>query len=66
LWRRAGHAVGVAEAIELARCLGRLPARVVVFGVEGDCFETGSSLGVNVRAAIEPLAAAVRAEAQAI
>ena len=63
IWRRAGHAVGVAEAIELARSLGRLPARLVVFGVEGERFETGSPVSPAVRAAIEPLLAAVRSEA---
>ena len=29
------HALGLAEALELARTLGRLPRKVVVYGIEG-------------------------------
>ncbi len=57
------HAVGVSDAIELARTLGRLPARVVVFGIEGRCFDAGSGLSEDVRAAIAPLAERVLGEA---
>jgi hydrogenase maturation protease len=35
------HSWGVAEAIELARALGELPARVVVYGVFGRAFAAG-------------------------
>ncbi len=66
LRRQAGHAVSVATAIELARTLGRLPAKVVVYGVEGERFETGSAPSAAVQAAIEPLADAVRSEARAL
>jgi hydrogenase maturation protease len=39
LERRAStHALGIGEALELARALGRLPRRTVVFGVEGSDF----------------------------
>jgi hydrogenase maturation protease len=57
------HAVGVGEAIELARVLHRLPARVVLFGVEGRRFEAGSGLSEEVQALIGPLADAVLREA---
>ena len=56
------HAVGLADAIELARALGRLPSRVVVFGVEGRRFAAGSRVSREVRAAIEPLAERVLEE----
>jgi hydrogenase maturation protease len=36
--RSSTHALGIGEALELARALGRLPARTVVFGVEGSDF----------------------------
>ena len=39
--RSSTHSFGVAEAVELARALGRLPACVVVFGIEGRDFTTG-------------------------
>ena len=57
------HAVGVGEAIELARALDRLPARVVVFGIEGRCFSAGEGLSPPVQAAVAGLAEAVLAEA---
>jgi hydrogenase maturation protease len=46
------HAYGLAEAIELARALGRLPARLVVVGIEGERFEAGSSPGAAVSGAL--------------
>jgi hydrogenase maturation protease len=36
------HALGLPEAVELARALGRLPERLLVFGIEGARFEAGS------------------------
>jgi hydrogenase maturation protease len=36
--RSSTHALGIGEALELARALGRLPSRTVVFGVEGSDF----------------------------
>jgi hydrogenase maturation protease len=57
------HAVGLGEAIELARALHRLPARVIVYGVEGRCFDAGRGLSEEVQAALAPLADAVLFEA---
>ncbi len=59
LFRTSTHAFGVGDAIELARVLGRLPARVVVYGVEGAEFAAGEGLSTLVAAAIESTAAAV-------
>ena len=36
------HALGLAEAVELARALGRLPERLTVLGIEGARFEAGA------------------------
>ena len=60
------HAVGIAEAIELARALGRLPGRVVVYGVEGASFQAGSPLSVPVRRALPGLATALLDEARTL
>jgi hydrogenase maturation protease len=57
------HAVGLGEAIELARTLHRLPARVVLFGVEGRRFDAGSGLSEEVQAVIASVADAVLHEA---
>jgi len=62
VFRSSTHAFGVGDAIELARALGRLPRRVVVFGVEGGVFEAGSGLSALVEAAVEPTADAVLEE----
>jgi hydrogenase maturation protease len=53
------HAFGVAQAIELARALGRLPPRVVVVGIEGERFTAGTTPTPAVAAAVEPACEAV-------
>jgi hydrogenase maturation protease len=60
--RTSSHAIGVAEAIELARTLGKLPPRVVVYGVEGARFQAGAGLSAEVAAVLDELAGAVRSE----
>jgi hydrogenase maturation protease len=59
----SSHAIGVGEAIELARALGTLPREIVAYGIEGSAFEAGAELGAEVAAAIGPAADAVRREA---
>jgi hydrogenase maturation protease len=62
LFRGSTHHVGLAEAVELARALGRLPRQTVVYGVEGGSFEVGDELTPAVAAAVERVADAVREE----
>ncbi len=50
------HGLGVAEAIELAQVLQRLPARLQVYGIEGRRFEPGVEISPEVERAIEDLA----------
>ena len=52
-FRFSTHAFGVAEAVELARALGRLPPRLIVNGVEGKSFEAGVGLSPEVEAAAQ-------------
>jgi hydrogenase maturation protease len=59
VFRSSTHAFGVGDAVELARVLGRLPGRVVVYGVEGGEFAAGEGLTAPVEAAVEPAAQAV-------
>ena len=47
------HALGLAEAIELGRTLGRLPTRLLVYGIEGERFEAGTELTPAVAAAVD-------------
>ena len=49
------HAMGLPEAVELARELDRLPGRLVVYGIEGEDFETGEGLSVPVQKTVEKL-----------
>ena len=58
------HAVSVAEAIELGRELGRLPDRVVVYGVTGGRFDAGAGLSPELSASLDPLARRVLEEAR--
>lgn len=58
----SSHAMGLSEAIGLARALGTVPARIVVFAVEGEQFETGAPLSAAVATAIPEVAAQVLAE----
>ena len=46
------HAFGVAEAIELARTLKQLPQNLIVYGIEGKCFDAGIGLSLEVEKAI--------------
>ena len=62
LQRASTHLLGVAEAVELARALGRLPRRTIVYGIEGGSFDTGAPLSEAVRAAAAAVAASIRRE----
>lgn len=42
------HLLGVAEAVELARALGKLPAHLTFLGIEGSRFEMGAPLSEAV------------------
>jgi hydrogenase maturation protease len=56
------HLLGVADAIELARALGRLPSTTIVYGIEGGTFETGAGVSEVVESAVERVAAAIARE----
>ena len=51
------HHVGLAETVELARALGRLPERLDVYGIEGGDFAAGTGLTPAVQRAAAVLAA---------
>jgi hydrogenase maturation protease len=52
-FRSSTHALGIGETIELARAVGRLPERIVVFGIEGETFGSGTELSAGARAGVE-------------
>ncbi|GAA2145272.1 hydrogenase maturation protease [Nocardioides koreensis] len=62
------HGLGVADAVELARALGRLPRRLTLVGVEALVIELGAPLSEPVRdgldAAVDAVVAALPAAAR--
>jgi hydrogenase maturation protease len=49
------HSVGVAETVELARSLGRLPPRLLIYGIEVSDVTVGARLSPEVVRAIDDL-----------
>ncbi|NUM54566.1 MAG: hydrogenase maturation protease [Candidatus Hydrogenedentes bacterium] len=52
-FRYSTHAFSVAESIELARVLDRLPARLHVYAIEGRDFGAGGTMSTEVSRAVE-------------
>jgi hydrogenase maturation protease len=46
------HAFGLAEAVELARQLDRLPPSLVIYGIEGKSFDLATGLSPEVEAVV--------------
>jgi len=64
MFRASTHHLGLADAVELARALGRLPDQVVFYGIEGESFDAGEGLTPIVQAAVAEVAQAVREEVE--
>jgi hydrogenase maturation protease len=60
------HAAGLAETIEIGRALGTLPARVIVYAVEGRAFYVGARLSDELAATVPMLADRVFREARSL
>jgi hydrogenase maturation protease len=58
------HHLGLSEAVELARALDRLPARVVFYGIEAAGVEPGDTLTPEVSSAVERVVESVREEVE--
>ena len=56
------HAVGLGQAIELARALGRLPQTLIVYGIEGESFTAGEALSPSVAAMLDAVADKIHQE----
>jgi hydrogenase maturation protease len=55
--RGSTHGLGVSAAIALARALGTLPCRLVIYAIEGRHFEAGAPLSPEVDHAVHELVA---------
>lgn len=56
------HTFSVAEAVELARALGQLPPRLLVYGIEGGAYDAGNTLTAPVAQAVARVAEEVRGD----
>lgn len=63
--RSSTHALGVGEAIALAQALGRLPPRLVIYGIVGERFDWSETLSPAVEAGLADLVDRVLAEVDA-
>ncbi|MFZ3034271.1 MAG: hydrogenase maturation protease [Parvibaculum sp.] len=56
------HGFGVSAAIELARAIGNLPRRLIVYGIEASEFEPGTPLSTSAQRAAQEVAGRIREE----
>jgi hydrogenase maturation protease len=61
-FRCSTHAFSVAEAVEMARALGQLPRRLIIYGIEGKNFASGVGLCPVIERAAEETVHRVKAE----
>jgi hydrogenase maturation protease len=64
LFRYSTHAFGVSGAIGLGRALGTLPNRLLIYGIEGDNFGTGTRLTPDVERAVGEVATRILREVE--
>jgi hydrogenase maturation protease len=62
LFSLSTHGLGLGEAIELGRALGRLPPCCIVYAIEGQSFEVGAPLSPPVSAAVADVAQRLASE----
>lgn len=58
------HAIGVADAVDLARALGRLPKRLILYGIEIESVDSGASLSGAVREGLDSVVEQVDQEVE--
>lgn len=46
------HSFGIVQAVELARVLNCLPPQIIIYGIEGLCFDADMPLSAEVEAAV--------------
>jgi hydrogenase maturation protease len=62
----SSHGFGIGDAVELARALGRAPRQIIVYAVEGSCFDGGAPVTPQVAAAAAAAADRIAAEVAAL
>lgn len=64
--RQSTHGISIGSLLELARLQGKLPRRIVVYGIEGEQFEHNSRLTPQVELAVNRVADLVRVDLVAL
>jgi hydrogenase maturation protease len=64
--RCSTHNFSVHDAIEMARALGKLPPRLMVYGIEGSHFEPGAELSPAVQSAVVEVTQRINEELQSL
>ncbi len=65
-FRHSTHALSVADAIEMARTLKRLPGTVQFYGIEGRSFAAGTRMSAAVRRSAAKVVKIIRSECEAL
>jgi hydrogenase maturation protease len=65
-FRGSTHGLGLAEAVELGRALGALPARFALYGIEGTDFGHGARLSYSVECGVREAALRISEEILAL
>jgi hydrogenase maturation protease len=66
LFHGSTHGFGVAEAIQLARALNQMPARLILYGIEGKNFGAGVVLSTEVEEASAAVTLQILQEVRAL
>lgn len=65
MFPHSSHALGISEALELARVMGVLPPRVIVYGIEAGNTQAGQALSSQVAKALDEVVGRVVQECEA-
>ncbi|MGZ9140550.1 MAG: hydrogenase maturation protease, partial [Nitrospira sp.] len=65
IFPHSSHAIGISEAVEIARAMGSLPATVIVYGVEVGNVEAGRPLSPPAAKALDEVVERIVQECEA-
>lgn len=65
IFPHSSHALGISDALELARAMGVLPPRVIVYGIEAGNTEAGQALSFPVAKALDEVGELIIQECEA-
>ena len=63
-FRHSTHQFGVAEAVEMARVLDRLPQVLTVYAIAGQNFQLGAPLSPELDAAVDAVVTSIKTDLQ--